>query len=327
MTRIFGCLTMVTSICFLACCVPSGAEEVIELSEAQADPDFAVQGEYVGEGVLADGKKDQVGAQVIGLSGGKFRAVVYQGGLPGAGWCRGDERFFMEGTADKLQSDKLSGSIAGGKLTIADGNGRQRIVLDRTERKSPTLGAKPPEGAIVIFDGSNIDMFEADAKGHLRDDGNLIAGETMKPLPKDYKLHLEFRLSWKPDARGQGRSNSGVYLHDCYEVQVLDSFGLEGRDNECGGFYKVAQPKVNMCLAPMRWQTYDIEFTAPKYQDGKKVANARATVRHNGVLIHDDLELPTATPGRKGEAEGPRGIHLQGHGNRVFYRNIWVMPK
>ena len=129
-----------------------------------------------------------------------------------------------------------------------------------------------------------------------------------------------------PDATGQARSNSGVYLHDCYEIQVLDSFGLEGKDNECGGIYSVSEPSVNMCFPPMTWQTYDIEFTAPVYEDGKKVKNACATIKHNGKVIHDNIELH-GTPGRQGEGPGPRPLHLQGHGNKVQYRNVWVKPR
>jgi len=275
MKRSLAFLVVAVLAGFLAYCGTSCSDEVIEISEVQADPDFAVQGEYLGEGVLAEGAKDKVGAQVITQSGGQFRVVVYQGGLPGAGWCRGDERFFMEGTAEELKGEKLSGKVADGTLVIADSQGNERIKLERTERKSPTLGAEPPKSATVVFDGDDVEHFEPGAEGHLRDDGNLVAGVTTKPLPEDYTLHMEFRLSWKPEARGQGRSNSGVYLHDAYEIQVLDSFGLEGRDNECGGFYKIAEPKVNMCLPPMQWQTYDIEFTAPKYQDGKKSAEDR----------------------------------------------------
>ena len=158
-------------------------------------------------------------------------------------------------------------------------------------------------------------------------DKNLMSEATSKEKFGDYRLHLEFRLSYMPDARGQGRSNSGVYIHDCYEIQVLDSFGLKGENNECGGFYSIREPDVNMCFPPLVWQTYDIDFTAPKYEDEKKVANARITVKHNGVTIHDNVELPHATPGREEEGPAPRPLYLQGHGNKVEYRNIWVEEK
>ena len=299
--------------------------EVTDPAVAAEDADFAVQGEYVGKGALANGSQDDVGAQVIALGDGQFRAVVYQGGLPGAGWQRGDERFIMEGGCEEgtvaLKGEKLSGTIAAGKFTIGDG----KIVLERTERKSPTLGAEPPEGAIVLFDGSNTDMLVA---GNMTPEGNLWSEARTKPVLGSAKIHVEFRLSWMPTARGQARSNSGCYFHECYEVQVLDSFGLEGKDNECGGIYKVSEPKVNMCLPPLTWQTYDVELTAPKYDEaGNKTANARITVRHNGAMIHDDLELPGATAGGKPEGPAPRGIYFQGHGNKVQYRNIWAAAK
>ena len=304
--------------------------EVIDPEEAAKDPDFAFQGEYLGEGYPAKGKPEKVGAQVIALGGGKFQAVIYRGGLPGQGWRRGEERFTMEGQRQdnlvRLEGRKMHGTIAQGKLTIQSTEGTGKMVLERIERKSPTLGAKPPAGAVVIFDGTSDDRIQE--KGHLTSMQTLLAGFTTKDKFQDYTLHLEFRLSWMPDARGQARSNSGVYLHDCYEIQVLDSFGLEGQHNECGGIYSVRQPDVNMCLPPMQWQTYDIEFTAPRYDaQGKKVSNARLTVRHNGVVIHDNLELDKGTPGRQPEGPGPRPIHFQGHGNKVQYRNIWLVPK
>ena len=143
----------------------------------------------------------------------------------------------------------------------------------------------------------------------------------------DHSLHLEFRTPFKPHARGQKRGNSGVYVQSRYEIQVLDSFGLEGKNNECGGIYSIAQPKVNMCFPPLTWQTYDIDFTAARYDGEKKVKNARITVKHNGVVIMDDLELPHGTPGRLEEGSGPAPLYLQGHGNPVFYRNIWVVRK
>ena len=208
-------------------------------------------------------------------------------------------------------------------MTVAH-DGKTKLELKRTVRHSSTEGAKPPEGAMVLFDGTTAENFE---HGTLLTDKNLLSEATSKQRFGDYTLHVEFRLSYMPFAREQGRSNSGVYLHDCYEIQVLDSFGLEGENNECGGFYQLRKPDVNMCFPPLTWQTYDVNFTAPKYKDGKKVANAKVEVRHNGVVIHPEFELPHATPGRQDEGPAPRPLYLQGHGNKVEYRNIWVKEK
>ena len=113
-----------------------------------------------------------------------------------------------------------------------------------------------------------------------------------------------------------------------YEVQVLDSFGLEGKNNECGGIYSIAEPAVNMCLPPLSWQTYDFEFTAARYNEGgEKIKNARITVRHNGIVIHDDIELTHGTPGRHPEGPAPDALFMQDHGNPVVYRNIWLVEK
>lgn len=154
--------------------------------------------------------------------------------------------------------------------------------------------------------------------------GSLVS----KAVFGDHQLHLEFRSPFMPEARGQGRGNSGVYLQGRYEVQILDSYGLEGLDNECGGIYRVARPRVNMCAPPLQWQTYDMDFRAPRFDaQGNKTANARITVSHNGVIIHENLEIPGQTGG--GEASNfdkPGPLLLQDHGNPVQFRNIWVLP-
>jgi hypothetical protein len=157
----------------------------------------------------------------------------------------------------------------------------------------------------------------------------LAAGCKSKESFSDFTAHLEFLLPFKPLGRGQDRGNSGVYVQDRYEIQVLDSFGLKGENNECGGIYTFAKPAVNICFPPLTWQTYDIDFTTAKYDDsGKKLKNAILTLRHNGVVIHDNLELKGPSPGNGKPEDGTGGpFQLQGHDNPVFYRNIWVVRK
>ena len=141
----------------------------------------------------------------------------------------------------------------------------------------------------------------------------------------DQRVHLEFRTPFEPDNRGQGRGNSGVCLQARYEVQVLDSYGLEPRGNECGGLYGLAAPLVNMCAPPTQWQTYDIEYHAGRRDPVANTATAaRITVRHNGVLIHDNVTIPDSAPLVEEVVTGP--LLLQDHWNPVQYRNIWVVP-
>lgn len=304
------------------------AEEILDPEKAKADPDFAIQGEYLGEGTVFGSAAAPVGAQVVALGKGEFHVYLLEGGLPGAGWKRGQGRLRLDarrqGNTTRIAGEGFEGTLADGRLTLT---GKATAQLQRTQRKSPTLGLQPPPGAVLLFGQANQGK-ENWLGGHLSPLGYLIGDAESKQKFGDYTLHLEFMLSYMPTARGQGRSNSGVYIHDCYELQVLDSFGLSGENNECGGFYSIKAPDVNMCLPPLVWQTYDIEYVGPRYDAaGNKTACARITVKHNGVTIHDHVELPKGTPGRKPEGPGPRALFLQGHGNRVQYRNVWVLEK
>jgi hypothetical protein len=291
------------------------------LDAASGGPDYAAQGEY---------KNDWGGAQIIALGQDTFRMVTYPGGLPGAGWKQDSKTE----TPGKREGGKIvfagdvngyRAELADGKITITTATGGP-YTMEKTERTSPTMGAKAPAGAVILFDGTSADGWEG---GHMDDRHLLAAGCKSKLTFTNFTAHVEFLLPFKPLGRGQDRANSGVYVQDRYEIQVLDSFGLKGENNECGGIYTQAKPAVNMCFPPLVWQTYDIDFTAARYDAaGVKTTNARLTVRHNGVMIHENLELKTNTPGN-GRPEGPTGgpFFLQGHGNPVFFRNIWVTPK
>lgn len=282
--------------------IAQGEKTFISPSDAAKDPDFAIQGEYVGPSRAM---------QVIALGEGEFEAVVYSGGLPGAGW-------------DK-QSPQRVDVDADSVAALAQSNKMQRI-----ERASPTLAMPPPPGAIVLFDGSLASVKEHWKPGaKITDDGLLEANATSIDTFGDHSLHIEFRTPFLPNARGQARGNSGVYYQGRYETQVLDSFGLEGKMNETGGIYSIRDPDLNMCFPPLAWQTYDADFTAAIFDaDGKKTSDASLTVRLNGVVVQHNVALKhktTAAPANEGPGPGP--VFLQGHGNPVRFRNVWAVRR
>jgi Domain of Unknown Function (DUF1080) len=294
----------------------------ITTDQAAKDPDFAIQGEYAG-----DIKNEKRGVQIIALGNGKFHAVGYENGLPGDGFEPDNEKWEGDGTLKDgvlhLESEHGVGDVKDGVLTVNNAAGEKIGELKKVTRQSPTLGAKPPEGAKILFDGKTNDFKPGKTDGDL-----LVQGQNSQTKFQSATLHVEFLLPFKPLARGQERGNSGVYLQGRYEVQVLDSFGLRGENNECGGIYTIAKPRLNMCYPPLEWQTYDIDYTAATYDNGKKTHNATITVKQNGVLIHENVEIPhatTAAPVKEGPEPGP--LHLQDHGNPVRYRNIWIVEK
>jgi hypothetical protein len=284
----------------------------------KAGPDFLIQGEYEG---------DKMGAQVVALGDGAFDVFFLGGGLPGAGW---DQKTRVKASA-KTQDGKSTisgkdwtGEIADGMLTAKGPEGALR--LKRTVRKSPTLGAKAPVGALVLFDGTSGEEILARGKPANVVDGliwsNGTGGLFSRKSFGSIRLHVEFMLSYMPFARGQGRSNSGVYPAGRHECQVLDSFGLTGENNECGAIYSIAKPAVHMCFPPLSWQSYDIEYHLAS--EGRP---ATISVLHNGVRVHDNVELKkhTTSAPDSGPDDTPGPLHLQDHGNPVAYRNIWLV--
>ena len=288
---------------------------------AAADADYAIQGEYVG-GLSTDA---HVGLQVVALGDGKFDAVLYQGGLPGAGWNQQQKVKFSGARVEnriELQSKQHAIAISGNRATVRMIAGPRMGTLVKITRTSPTIGLSAPGDATILFDGAPHELVDA----KVSPDGLLEIGATTKMPVSDFRLHLEFKTPYQPGDRGQGRGNSGVYIQRRYEVQILDSFGLDGAFNECGSLYRQTPPDLNMALPPLVWQTYDIWFTAAKFDaDGKKTHNARITVWHNGVAVHDNREIPSKTGAGQAETDKPLPIHFQNHGNPVQFRNLWIV--
>lgn len=198
--------------------------------------------------------------------------------------------------------------------------------------------ADPPEDAIILFDGETLNGWESveggPAKWIVANGALTVAPGTgdIRTTQKfgDVQLHIEWRTAHlPPEKKGQDRGNSGVFLQERYEVQVLDSFDNRTYSNgQAGAIYKQHIPLVNASRPAGEWQTYDIVFIAPRFeQDGTLRSPARMTVFHNGVLIHHDVELRGTTTyiGEPSyEPHGDGALRLQDHGHIVSFRNIWV---
>ena len=290
----------------------------------EAGPDFATQGEYVTD----KSAPKPYGVQVVALGDGKFEVVVLAGGLPGDGWdakSRVELKASRKGDAADIQPEKgFSGAIAGETLNLATADG-EKLTLKKIERQSPRAGAQPPSNATVLFDGTNTDAWQG---GKIDDRHLLVDGARTKKKYQDFVMHVEYILPFKPMARDQERGNSGVYLQDRYEVQILDTFGHPAEFNGAGSLYRQHAPSVNMCYPPLQWQTYDIEFHAAKFDaSGKKTQPAEVTLNHNGVIVQDHYKLTGKTGAGHPEGPQPGPIWLQDHHNPVFFRNVWIVEK
>ena len=338
---------LAAAIALIAAVVPACAEDAFDLEAVLAiiypESTGPFMGDWEGKWSEQEEKDPFLGAQIIARGND-----TYQINLVPELDNRGEP--YVQTTV-KLNDGKLtfkSGKYYGtvtsdeftGGRTEEDPAKNATFSLKRTVRPSPNLGKPAPEGAVVLFDGTNLDAWENNPEGPWGiHEGVLLAvhpeGKTLvsKQTFNDVTAHIEFRLPFLPEKTGQERGNGGVFFLGEYEVQVLDSYGLPGYFQECGALYKVAPPKINMCRPPNEWQSYDIEFTAPKFDDkGKQIANARITVNHNGKLIHNDEEIPLVPTNSYKDRigahpQGPGHFQLQAHRNHVQYRNIWVMEK
>jgi hypothetical protein len=320
-----------------------------------AAKEYPFMGDWQGRWDSKDGVyPPKISAQVIPWKGGNYQIRLFTELRKGA-----PEYVVIEarpaGGVLAFEHGSWSGKIEGdrfiGKGTLRDKSGS--FAMNRVFYESPRLGAKPPEEALVLFDGSSFDeweMIERNSKtgpvtweideGVMRivpQFGNHRIGASIgtKKTFRDFHLHIEFRLPLLPDNTDQRRGNSGVIIEEFqfFEVQVLDCYGLPGYYDECGGIYQIAPPKVNMCLMPLQWQSYDITFQAPRFDlNGDLTESPRITVNHNGVLIHKDLELPYSDNAVRMRRERPESrkagrIKLQDHGYPVEYCNIWIVEK
>ncbi|MCA9103773.1 MAG: DUF1080 domain-containing protein [Pirellulaceae bacterium] len=305
------------------------AQEAAPLIET-TDTEQSLQGEYSGRVRDWYGYVGRAGLQLAARGDGKFSGTLFLDGLPFDGW-------------DRRNSWEVSGTLEGERLvlTTADGQSKLRLRagrefawledaegrvcagLSKVRRRSRTLGAQPPRGVSVLFDGERLEGLEG---AKINDAGNLSVGFTTVDPVQDFELHVEFRLPFEPNEEGQGRGNSGVYIQRRYEVQILDSFASGIEFNGCASLYRQRPPAVNASLPPGQWQTYDIHFQAARWNEaGEKSAPARISVWHNGILVHNQVEIETKTGAGQPESPEPLPILFQDHRNQVEFRNLWIV--
>ena len=324
----------------------------VSVSQANIEPIPPFMGDWEGGWVDAPQKdgnaRNNPGlvARVIGLGNNRYEIQILEEFDKRADfkvkteavWKNGKMTFDQNGYSGKITNDSFTGKKAGVAFDTP-------FSLKRVHRASPTMGKKAPENAVVLFDGSDLDAWERQGGGNptwltkdgyfevlpKKDNNNVGGSINTRQSFGDVKVHLEFRLPYEPEHRGQKRANSGFFLPGGYEVQILDSYGLDGMWNECGALYKQSPPRVNMCWAPGVWQTFDVEFKRLRRDsEGNKVDHAEFTVWHNGVKIHNSFQIKGATSntqkGRElGESGKNGGLSLQDHSNKIQFRNIWVV--
>gem|GEM_PF-1361933 len=212
-------------------------------------------------------------------------------------------------------------------LTGGTGAGSTKGIIDIAEQNCPA-------GARQLVGKTGYDMVpETDAKCQWTfKDGVLTASPSWDSVItresyRDFRMHLEFNVNHVPDVDPERDGNSGVYIQQRYEIQILNSYGVSQADYKpsyCGSLYRMKKPDKLVNKPAGQWQSYDIAFRAARFDGDKKVENARITVYQNQQLIHDDVSIPSQTGAGSKEGPDPGPIKLQGHQNQVRFRNVWI---
>ncbi|VTR98857.1 3-keto-disaccharide hydrolase [Tuwongella immobilis] len=226
----------------------------------------------------------------------------------------------------------LWGSYSLGMATMQVREYKSGIVWPEPVVVTPGEGTAPPSDAIVLFDGKDLSKFNGGPLWEIKD-GYAIAKKTALVTKDKFgscQLHVEFATPEKVEGSGQGRGNSGIYLMNRYEIQILDSYeNTTYFDGQCGSVYKQQPPLVNVCRKPGEWQSYDIIFNAPEFDSkGQVTKPAVVTVLQNGVVVQNHFELKGGTFYDRPAAYIPHGpkepLQIQFHGNPIRFRNIWL---
>lgn len=231
----------------------------------------------------------------------------------------------------------LTAQIAEPKATVEWDPKLTEVWEPQARVVTPGVATSPPSDAIVLFDGKSTAEFTHEDGSPIKwevKDGDMTVmpgsgGIFTKRTFTDCQLHIEWRAPSVVKGEGQGRGNSGIFFQGRYEVQVLDSYNNRTYTNgQAGSIYKQSFPLVNACRPPGEWQTYDIIFTAPRFNaDGVRTNPGYLTVLQNGIIVQNHTEIRGTTAYRglpQNEPHGAGPIQLQDHGDLVSYRNIWI---